>query len=87
MIFQYDTIKLFLEKKFSYNVEKIYMINGDKFNEKTEINSDFSISYYANSENHPSYSKYNVRQMLMRQDVSYTEILKFSRTRKLENLD
>lgn len=89
MVFQDKTIKEYIKERNGIPVYKIYKIGDNQvLGEKEFIFDDnCTITYYADVDDIPGYSRFNLKQLLTEIDINYKDLIKYIRTRKLEKLN
>lgn len=87
MIFKTEMVKKFLKQKTGMEVDKIYKVGKDFALEgEVYMDSDSTIYYYVDTKNTPGYRRFNITQMMTETNVSFAELLSYSRTKKLNSL-
>lgn len=87
MIFKEQTIKNYLEYKHNMFVHSLYQIDNKNIINNINIDCDCEIGYFADMKSTPGYSKFNIREMLYVVQLDFSNLLKYVRKRKLDELN
>jgi len=86
MVFKEQIINDYLEHKYNLSVKSIYQIDNKNIG-IIDINCDCEIAYFVDVESTPSYNRFNMRQMLNVVKLDFSDLLKYVRIKKLQNLN
>ena len=85
MIFKEEEIKKYLGDKHM-PVKSIYQIDNQDVTDIIDIVHDCEVLFFVDVELAPCYAKFNMKQMLNFVQLDYSDLLKYLRLKKLENL-
>jgi len=90
MFFKQQTIKKYLEKKHSLIVNHFYRVDKGLIDKDyvgdIEINCDCEISYFVDVDSTPGYDRFNMKQMLNVIQLDFSDLLKYVRKKKLDEI-
>lgn len=86
MVFKEQTIKKYLEQQHSMIVKSIYQIDNKYITEDIDINCDCQVAYFVDVDSTPGYNRFGMKQMLNVIQLDFSDLLKYVRKKKLDNL-
>lgn len=86
MIFKEKTIIKYLEKKHSVVISSIYQIDNKNRSDDVNINCDCNISFFVDVCSTPGYERFNLKIMLNVIQLDFSDLLKYIRKKKLDEI-